>query len=125
MNVHRQHFFRRLFAAIVIIDSGGKCRAGDRYEQTDHWPFPFVAWRSGVEAQTPFYQRKTIKHVVGSPAGSNYDMYGRLTVAYLGKYIAGNPEVVVQNMVGAGSMVAANYLYRVAAPDGLIISSIR
>ena len=87
--------------------------------------FLLLAWRSGVEAQTPFYQAKNIKHVVGSPAGSNYDMYGRLAAAYLGKYIAGNPEVVVQNMVGAGSMVAANYLYRVAAPDGLTIGSIR
>jgi tripartite-type tricarboxylate transporter receptor subunit TctC len=86
--------------------------------------FLLLAWGSGVQAQTPFYQGKSIRHVVGSPAGSNYDMYGRLTAAYLGKYIPGNPEVVVQNMVGAGSMVAANYLYRVAAPDGLTIGSI-
>ena len=83
-----------------------------------------LALPSALQAQTPFYHGKSIKHVVGSPAGSNYDMYGRLTAAYLGKYIAGNPEVVVQNMVGAGSMVAANYIYRVAAPDGLTIGSI-
>lgn len=86
--------------------------------------FLLLAWSSGVQAQTAFYQGKSIKHVVGSPAGSNYDMYGRLTAAYLGKYLPGNPEVIVQNMVGAGSMVAANYLYRVAAPDGLTIGSI-
>jgi tripartite-type tricarboxylate transporter receptor subunit TctC len=86
--------------------------------------FIWLVLPADLHAQTSFYQGKTIKHVVGSPAGSNYDMYGRLTAAYLGKYIAGNPEVVVQNMVGGGSMVAANYIYRVAAADGLTIGSI-
>ena len=76
------------------------------------------------QAQTPFYQGKSIKLVVGSPAGSNYDQYGRLIAPYLSKHIAGNPEVVVQNIGGAGSVIAANQVYRVAAPDGLTLVSI-
>lgn len=83
-----------------------------------------LTWRSDLHSQSPFYQSKTIRHVVGSPSGSNYDNYGRLTAAHIGKYLPGNPEVVVQNMVGAGSMIAANYIYRVATPDGLTLGSI-
>jgi tripartite-type tricarboxylate transporter receptor subunit TctC len=77
-----------------------------------------------LQAQTPFYQGKSIKLVVGSPAGSNYDQYGRLIAPYLSKHIAGNPEVVVQNIGGAGSVIAANQVYRVATPDGLTLVSI-
>ena len=79
---------------------------------------------SGLLAQTVFYQGKTIKLVVGSPAGSNYDQYGRLIAPYLKKHMAGNPDVIVQNMGGAGSVIAANYVYRLAAPDGLTLLSI-
>src|SRR5262245_2268075 len=79
---------------------------------------------SNLQAQSPFYKGKSIKLVVGSPAGSNYDQYGRLIAPYLSKHIAGNPEVVVQNIGGAGSVIAANQVYRVAAPDGLTLVSI-
>jgi tripartite-type tricarboxylate transporter receptor subunit TctC len=78
----------------------------------------------GLHAQSSFYQGKSIKLIVGSPAGSNYDQYARLIAPYLTKYIAGNPEVVVQNMGGAGSAIAANHVYRLAAPDGLTLLSI-
>jgi tripartite-type tricarboxylate transporter receptor subunit TctC len=83
-----------------------------------------LAWNSGLKAQTAFYQGKNIKLVVGSPAGSNYDQYARLIAPYLSKHIAGKPEVIVQNMGGAGSVIAANHVYRVAAPDGLTLVSI-
>jgi tripartite-type tricarboxylate transporter receptor subunit TctC len=86
--------------------------------------FFLLAANSGVQAQSPFYQGKTIKLIVGSPAGSNYDQYGRLLAPYLKKHIAGNPEVIVQNMGGAGSAIAANHVYRLAAPDGLTLLSI-
>jgi tripartite-type tricarboxylate transporter receptor subunit TctC len=86
--------------------------------------FFLLVWNSSLSAQTPFYQDKTIKLVVGSPAGSNYDQYGRLIAPYLRKHVAGNPDVVVQNMGGAGSVIAANHVYRVAAPDGLTLVSI-
>jgi len=86
--------------------------------------FFLVAATSGVQAQSSFYQGKSIKLIVGSPAGSNYDQYGRLIAPYLSKYIPGNPEVIVQNIGGAGSVIAANQVYRLAAPDGLTLLSI-
>jgi len=83
-------------------------------------------WLSTIEvqAQTPFYQGKTITLIVGSGAGTAYDIYARLLGSYVGKYLPGNPTVVVQNMPAAGGMVAANFVYGVAKPDGLTIASI-
>jgi len=77
-----------------------------------------------VQAQTPFYQGKTITLIVGSGAGTAYDIYARLLGSYVGKHLPGNPSVVVQNMPAAGGMVAANFVYGVAKPDGLTIASI-
>ena len=89
--------------------------------------FPFV-WcivaTGTLYAQTPFHQGKTVRLIVGTTAGSNYDMYGRLVAQFFGKHIPGNPEVVVQNMPGGGNIVAANFLYAVAKPDGLTVGSI-
>jgi tripartite-type tricarboxylate transporter receptor subunit TctC len=81
--------------------------------------FPALLTLSRAQAQTPFYQKKTIQLVVGSAPGGLYDRWARLFAQHLGKYIPGNPEFVVQNMPGGGSMVAANYLYGIAKPDGL------
>ena len=75
-------------------------------------------------AQSTFYQGKTVTLIVGSGAGTAYDMYARLLGNHIGKYIPGNPSVVIQNMPAAGGMVAANYVYGVAKPDGLTIASI-
>ena len=75
-------------------------------------------------AQSRFYQGKTITFVVGSGAGTAYDIYSRLLAAYIGKYLPGNPAVIVQNMPAAGGLVAANYVYGIAKPDGLTIASI-
>ncbi len=72
-------------------------------------------------AQANFYQGKTITVIVGSAPGGLYDLWGRLFARTMGKYIPGNPNMLVQNMPGAGSLVAANYLYGIAKPDGLII----
>jgi tripartite-type tricarboxylate transporter receptor subunit TctC len=74
---------------------------------------------SAVSAQADFYKGKTIRIMVGSTPGSFYDLWGRLLARYWGKQIAGNPEVIVQNMPGAGSLTATNYVYAVAKPDGL------
>ena len=79
---------------------------------------------ANVQGQTPFYQGKTITFIVGSGAGTAYDMYGRLLANHIGKHIPGNPGVVVQNMPAAGGMVAANFIYGVAKPDGLTVVSI-
>ncbi len=83
-----------------------------------------IAWAPKLYAQSPFYQGKSIRLIVGTTAGSNYDMYARLLAQFYGKHIPGNPEFVVQNMPGGGNIVAANFLYSVAKPDGLTIGSI-
>src|SRR3990167_8449042 len=79
---------------------------------------------SSLQAQTSFYQGKTMKLMVGSPAGSTYDQYGRIIAQYIGKHIPGNPPVLVENNPAAGSMVVANFIYRLAAPDGLTLGMI-
>lgn len=68
-----------------------------------------------------FYKGKTIRIVVGLSAGGGYDRSARLISRYWGKFIPGNPEIIVQNMPGAGSVIAANYVYGVAKPDGLTL----
>jgi tripartite-type tricarboxylate transporter receptor subunit TctC len=69
----------------------------------------------------PFYQGKTVKIVVGFTSGGFYDRWSRLLARYVPRYIPGNPEMIVQNMPGAGGLIAANHLYGVAAPDGLTL----
>jgi tripartite-type tricarboxylate transporter receptor subunit TctC len=86
--------------------------------------FILLAWNSILHAQTPFYQGKTITLIAGTTAGSQYDAHARLIAQHWGKHIPGNPDVIVQNMPGAGSLIAANHLYNVAKPDGLTITSI-
>ena len=88
--------------------------------------FLFVLlWTFNAQAQTTFYQGKTIRLVAGTPAGSVYDLYARLVAQFIPKHIPGAPNVIVQNMPGVASMVAANYIYSVAKPDGLTIGSIQ
>jgi tripartite-type tricarboxylate transporter receptor subunit TctC len=77
--------------------------------------------RQAFAQSPPFYQGKTIRLVVGSPPGGFYDRAARLLSRYMGKQIPGNPEIIVQNMPGAGSLVATNYIYSVAKGDGLTV----
>src|SRR5574341_166090 len=72
----------------------------------------------------PFYKDKTIRIIVAFTAGGGYDLWMRSLSRYMGKYIPGNPNFIVQNMPGAGSITAANYLYNLAKPDGLTFGSI-
>jgi tripartite-type tricarboxylate transporter receptor subunit TctC len=73
-----------------------------------------------VRAQAePFYKGKTIRIMVGSTAGGFYDRWARLFAKHMGKYIPGNPEIIAQNMPGAGSVIATNHVFNVAKPDGL------
>lgn len=81
----------------------------------------FSVSSSNAIAQANFYQGKTIRIIVGLAAGGGYDLYARILARHLGKHIPGNPAVVVENMTGAGSIIAANYLYKIARPDGLTI----
>src|SRR5439155_26709003 len=75
-------------------------------------------------AQAPFYQDKTLRFVAGYGPGSIDDSWTRLIARYLGKYIPGNPNIAVQNMPGAEKMIDANYVYKVAKPEGLILGGI-
>jgi tripartite-type tricarboxylate transporter receptor subunit TctC len=72
-------------------------------------------------ATDEFYKGKTIRIIVGFAAGGGFDTYSRAIGRHMGKFIPGNPSIVVENMTGAGSLIAANYVYKVAKPDGLII----
>ena len=76
---------------------------------------------SGAAAQSPYYQGKTITIITGSQTGDLYDIYARMIATHMGKHIPGNPGILVQNMTGAGHIVAANFVYSVAKPDGLTV----
>lgn len=80
--------------------------------------------RTSALAQAPFYQGKTITIVVGSSTGGGYDLWARVMARHLGKHIPGNPSIIVQNMPGAASIVAANYIYQVVKPDGLTLGAL-
>src|SRR6476620_9541862 len=68
-----------------------------------------------------FYKGKSIRLIVGASAGGGYDTYSRTIARHMGKHIPGNPVFVVENMPGAGFLISANYMYRIAKPDGLTI----
>lgn len=74
---------------------------------------------SGAQAADDFYKGKTLRMIVGFSPGGGYDTYTRLIARHISKHIPGNPTVLVQNMTGAGSLIAANYISKRAKPDGL------
>ena len=79
---------------------------------------------SQLFAQADFYKGKTIRVIIGYSAGGTNDLWARTVARFWGKYIPGNPEVLVQNMPGAATMVAANYIYSVGKSDGLTLGLI-
>jgi tripartite-type tricarboxylate transporter receptor subunit TctC len=79
---------------------------------------------AAADEASDFYRGRTITVIVGFGAGGGYDLYARLLAHYLGNHIAGQPNVVVQNMEGAGSVRAANYVYSVAPKDGTVIAAV-
>src|SRR5262245_17189430 len=81
----------------------------------------FIWFSQASHAQENFYQGKTVRIIVGAAAGGGYDTYSRTIARHIGKHIAGNPTFVVDNMPGAGFLISANYMYKVAKPDGLTI----
>src|SRR5215467_15983427 len=97
------------------------------------WTFNLVTFAVGwtaVSAFTPapagsdevsdFYAGRTVQLVIGYATGGGYDDYARMLGRHIGRHIPGNPTVVVQNMPGAGSIRAANYLYNIAPKDGSV-----
>lgn len=72
-------------------------------------------------AQEPFYKDKTIRIVVATTAGGGFDAYTRTLTRHMGRFIPGQPALIVDNMPGAGHLIGANHVYKVAKPDGLTI----
>jgi tripartite-type tricarboxylate transporter receptor subunit TctC len=85
-----------------------------------------VSLPNGTYAASPdqdFYRGKTIRIIVGFSAGGGFDQYARIISRHMPRHIPGNPTMIVDNMGGAGSRLAANYLYKASAPDGLTIGN--
>jgi tripartite-type tricarboxylate transporter receptor subunit TctC len=81
-----------------------------------------VSWSANATlAQEPFYKGKTIRVVVATSAGGGFDAYTRMMTRHMGKFVPGNPAFVVENMPGAGHLIGANHMYKVAKPDGLTL----
>ena len=76
---------------------------------------------SRLFAGAPYYEGKAIRIIVGTAPGGGYDTYTRLIARHFGKYIPGNPTIIVDNMPGAGGTLSANHLFKVAKGDGLTI----
>ncbi len=77
-----------------------------------------IAPPAGAQTPEEFYRGKSLTLVVGNGPGGGFDFLARLLARHIGRYVPGHPGVVVQNMPGAGSLVAANYLYNLAPRDG-------
>ena len=84
----------------------------------------FTARPATADPVADFYAGKTVNIVIGSEPGGTYDLYGRTLARHLGKYLPGKPMVIVQNLPGAGSFLAARRVYGVAAQDGLTLAAL-
>ena len=80
-----------------------------------------IGFVSDLRAAGSYYEGKTIRIIVGTSPGGGYDTYTRLTARHLGNHIPGGPSIIVDNMPGAGGTLSANYMSKVAKPDGLTI----
>ena len=84
-----------------------------------------LGWIASASAQADFYKGKTITVYAGTTPGALYDQWSRILAMHMGKHIPGKPDMIVQNMPGAGHKIAANYVYAKTKPDGLsLIGSI-
>lgn len=81
---------------------------------------------SPVVAQSEHdFKGKTIRLIIGTSTGGGVDLYARLVAQFLGKHLPGEPTVIPQNMPGASSLIAANYVYNAAKPDGLTLGALQ
>jgi tripartite-type tricarboxylate transporter receptor subunit TctC len=79
---------------------------------------------SHLQAQTSFYQGKTITIIAAAKAGDVYDLYPRLVAEFMPKHIPGNPNIIIQNVAGAAGLIGTNQVYNLAKPDGLTLGAI-
>ncbi len=70
-----------------------------------------------------YYKDKTLTIVVGYSPGGSFDLYARVIARYIGRYLPGKPTRIVENMTGAGGLIAANHLFNRVKPDGLTIGA--
>jgi tripartite-type tricarboxylate transporter receptor subunit TctC len=85
-----------------------------------------ATWSSEAMAQSDSdFKGKTIRLIIGTSTGGGVDLYARLVAQFLAKYLPGEPSIVPQNMPGASSVVAANFLYSMAKPDGLTLGALQ
>ena len=80
-----------------------------------------ILWSTSSTAQEQFYKGKTLRMIVGTSAGGGFDTYTRTLARHFGKHVPGQPAIVVENMPGAGHLIAANHMFKVAKPDGLTV----
>lgn len=84
-----------------------------------------AGWSAKAESPAEFYKGKVITFALGSEGGSGYETHTRLLARHIGSHIPGNPSTVVQNMPGASSIRAANYVYNVAPKNGTVIAAVQ
>jgi tripartite-type tricarboxylate transporter receptor subunit TctC len=84
----------------------------------------FASTVSHADAVSDFYKGKQLRLIIGYPAGAGYDVHARLLGRHMARHIPGEPTIIPQNMPGAGSVRAANFVYNVAPKDGLAIGAI-
>ena len=77
-----------------------------------------IATVTETAAQESFFKGKTIRVIVGYAPGGGFDAYSRLIARHASRHIPGNPAIIVENMPGAGGLITANHLYKVAKADG-------
>ena len=80
-----------------------------------------LVFRVAQAASDEFFKGKTVRLLVGTSTGGANDDWARFLAQHLSRSIPGNPDIVVQNMPGAGTVIAANHIYNIAKPDGLTI----
>ena len=94
------------------------CRATPRRAVLVAVAMLLAAQPARADAVEDFYKGKTLRVFIGYSAGGGYDIYGRVFAEFFGRFLPGKPTVIAQNMPGAGSFVAAKFLYNVAPKDG-------
>src|SRR5262245_24724788 len=83
-----------------------------------------VLLAGGPATANDFYAGKTVNFIVGTDVGGGFSIYARALSRHLGRFIPGNPTVVMKNMPGAGGATASSYFYRIAPKDGTVIGSV-
>ena len=84
----------------------------------------FAAMTAPAAAQAPSLAGKNVQMIIGFAPGTASDLWGRVVARHIGKHLPGRPTVVPQNMPGAGSFIAANYIYNIAPKDGTAMGAI-